>query len=417
LTILFLSREYPPETGGGGIGSYVAAIAPALAARGHEVHVLSCVAGQPVSDYLDSGVWIHRRNTVRLRLRRLVWRTPATVSRLECAISCYVEANRLGVDVDVVEAPDWMAEGLMLAVAGSTPVVAHLHTPLRTIVETSAGSLPWNFDLRLADRVERLAIRRSASLTSPSRLLVGDLGRDGWLGERTPRIIRYGVDAQLWDALPSPSTTAPLVLAVGRLEARKAPDVLLEAAARLATVKGLDVVFVGREQRRAGSFSRQQLAEQARRLEAPIRFIESVPRNELRAWYAAARVVVVPSRYDNFPFVALEAMAAGRAVVCTARTGTAELADGSDAITVVPSGDADALAAAVRPFLDDPELAARAGARARDLVILSCGLDRITAEREVCYQDAIAAWVPRARSVYWWRLALRLMRERDGARP
>src|SRR5207302_4227610 len=42
LRILFVSMEYPPETGGGGIGSYVAIIAPALVARGHEFHVLSC---------------------------------------------------------------------------------------------------------------------------------------------------------------------------------------------------------------------------------------------------------------------------------------------------------------------------------------------------------------------------------------
>jgi Starch synthase catalytic domain len=46
LRVLFVSREYPPETGGGGIGSYVEAMARALVVRGHEVHVLSCVPGR-----------------------------------------------------------------------------------------------------------------------------------------------------------------------------------------------------------------------------------------------------------------------------------------------------------------------------------------------------------------------------------
>ena len=46
LRILFLSREYPPWTGGGGIGSYVETMAHALARRGNEVHVLSCSEGQ-----------------------------------------------------------------------------------------------------------------------------------------------------------------------------------------------------------------------------------------------------------------------------------------------------------------------------------------------------------------------------------
>ena len=53
LRILFLSREYPPETGGGGIGSYVHTMAHALAGRGHDVHVLSCVDGQVGEDSLD----------------------------------------------------------------------------------------------------------------------------------------------------------------------------------------------------------------------------------------------------------------------------------------------------------------------------------------------------------------------------
>lgn len=405
LTILFLSREYPPETGGGGIGSYVAAVAPALAARGHEVHVLSCVDGQESSDYHDNGALIHRRGTVKLP-RRFTWRFPATVDRLECALSCYLKAKRLGISADVVEAPDWMAEGLIFALTRGRPVVGHLHTPLRKVVEHSGGRLSWSFDLRLADRTERLAMRRSALLTSPSQLLAQDLDRDRWLGGQTPRVVRLGIDAHRWEGIPSARTSAPLVLAVGRLESRKAPDLLVEAAARLTALQDVDVVFLGREHPRAGRFSRGQLAQRAQQLDAPVRFVGPVSRDELRAWYAASRVVVVPSRYDNFPVASLEAMAAGRAVVCTTMTGTAELADGSDAITVVPSDDADALAGALRRFLTDPEFAARAGARARALVVRSCGLDRISAEREACYREAIAVWVRRGPSLYRRRLGI-----------
>ena len=392
LTILFLSREYPPETGGGGIGSYVAAIAPALAARGHDVHTLSCAPGQATRDYRDGDAWIHRRGTVNLRLSRLRPHVQATASRLEAALSCYLEARRLDVQPDLLEAPDWMAEGLLLTLVGSKPVVGHLHTPLRLTIKRSGGTYPWTIDRRLADRIERLAVRRSFQLTSPSRLLVDDLARDNWFGAHAPGIFRYGVDAERWDGISSASSTEPLVLGVGRLEARKAPDILIEAAGRLSGVEGLDVVFVGREQARAGPFSLQWLQERARAIGAPIRFLGSVSRNELRGWYAAARVVVVPSRYDNFPFVALEAMAAGRAVVCTATTGTAELADDSEAITVVPPEDAGALASALRPFLDDAEFASRAGAQARELVLRECGLDRISAEREAFYREVVANW-------------------------
>lgn len=407
-TILFLSREYPPETGGGGIGSYVASIAPALAARGHEVHVLSCVPGQARSDVKDGEATIHRRGTLDLRERRLLWRVPATMSRLECALSCWIEARQLGLRPDVVEAPDWMGEGLIFGLAGSSPVVGHLHTPLRVILKYSGWQRPWSVDTRLADRLERHAIRTSSLVTSPSMLLARDLERQKWLRGHSARIVRLGVDSHRWHSAPSVSTTGPLVLAVGRLEPRKAPDVLVDAAAVLADLEGFEVVSVGREQPRPGEFSRELLSERARRAGAPVRFLDAVSRDELRAWYSVARVVAVPSRYDNFPFVPLEAMASGRAVVCTSATGTAELADGTNGVIVVPTGDAAALAQALRPFLIDRNLAARAGEDARKIV-RACDLARIVAEREACYLEAMSNWPRGGKVSYLWRVGGRFV--------
>lgn len=338
------------------------------------------------------------------------------MSRLECALSCWIEARTLGVRPDVVEAPDWMAEGLVFVLAGSNPVLGHLHTPLRVILAHSGWPRPWTVDTRLADLLERLAIRKSAIVTSPSHLLARDLAAHKWLGRRRPRIVRLGVDAHRWQGLPSAATTAPLVLAVGRLEPRKAPDVLLAAATRLTDVGDVDVVFLGREQPRPGALSRERLSEQARRAGTPMRFVEAVSRDELRGWYGAARVVAVPSRYDNFPFVPLEAMAAGRAVVCTTATGTAELADGGQGVTVVPSDDAAALAEALRPFLVDAELAARAGEEAREIV-RSCDLERVVAEREDCYLEAISYWQSRGKTSLLGRIARRFLESRVKTPP
>lgn len=60
LRILFLSTEYPPETGWGGIGTYTYNMAKALAERGHQVHVLSVAPGKPERHYLDGLVHVHR---------------------------------------------------------------------------------------------------------------------------------------------------------------------------------------------------------------------------------------------------------------------------------------------------------------------------------------------------------------------
>lgn len=399
LRVLFLSREYPPETGGGGIGSYVATIAPALAARGHEVHVLSCVAGQANQDATREGVHLHRRGVRHLlpRIRRYL---PSTSFRIEGALSCYLEFRRLGLNFDVVEAPDWMAEGLAFAFARSRPLVAHLHTPLLLVGRHNPGSFRWSRDGRIAASLERLSIRGADLLTSPSHLLVQDLARAGWLSDLRPHIIRYPIDSHPWTSVPPADASPPRLLAVGRLEARKAPETLVRAAAALAVdIPELDVVFIGRSELRNGGSYKDWLARLVGELRAPCRFVDQVARDELPRWYASSRVAVVPSRYDNFPFSGLEAMAAGRPLVCTETTGTAELLAGTAAGAVVAPDDPGALAAALRPYLLDPALAGRAGAAGRKVVLEHCAPDRIAMAREGCYREAIGRWrrTPRGR--------------------
>jgi glycosyltransferase involved in cell wall biosynthesis len=351
--------------------------------------VLSCVDGQSTDDRDDLGVQIHRRGAPRV-LPKVRRRLPWTALRLEGAIARYREARRLGVEFDVVEAPDWYAEGLAFALLKPRPLVAHLHTPFGVVGRNNPGSSRSTRDGRLADWIEGLAVRHADVVTSPSRLLARKLARDGWLGNKEPRIVRYPIDMGPWSSLEGAEESPPRVLAVGRLEGLKAPEVLVAAAAMLANdVRELEVVFVGRSSLRDGASYREWLTEQARRLDAPCRFLDQVPREELPRWYEASRVVAVASRHDNFPYAALEAMASERPIVCTDRTGTAEIVAGTDAGAVVPVDDPASLAEALLPFLLDPSAAGHAGREARSIVERECSPDGIAAQREACYEEAI----------------------------
>ncbi len=385
MRILFLSIEYPPETPDG-IGSYVAETAAALAARGHEVHVLSCLAGQAGRDYQDGRVWLHRRGATSVRgLRRLVGER--TAARVSHALSCRREVARLGIAFDVVETPDWMAEGLLLALARK-PVVAQLHTPLA--VTARYGVRGPTRDARWAARIERTTVERSRLVISPSKLLERELRAVGWLRRSRVRVVRYAIDAERWTSRVDVAATEPIVGFAGRLEPLKAPEVVVDAVALLAQ-RGVEVtaLLAGRsaatvEGRPYAAWLEDRIADAA----APCRLLGQVPRSAITLLLERARVVVLPSLYENFPYAALEAMAAGRPVVCTSNTGIAELLDGSGAGSVVPAGDAVALADALEPYLRDPDLAARAGARARELVVAHCDPELIAAEREECYAEA-----------------------------
>lgn len=385
MNILFLSIEYPPETPDG-IGSYVAETAAALAARGHEVHVLSCLAGQAPSDYQDGRVWIHRRGETAVRgLRRLVGER--TAARLSHALSCRREVARLGIAFDVIETPDWMAEGLVLALARK-PVVAQLHTPLAVTARYGVRGL--TRDARWAARIERATVERSRLVISPSELLVRELRADGWLRRSHVRVVRYPIDAGRWGSHLEAAATEPIVAFAGRLEPLKAPEVVVDAVALLAQ-RGVEVTALLAGRSAATIDGRPYavwLEDRIAAAGAPCRLLGQLPRADIAGLLERARVVVVPSLYENFPYAALEALAAGRPVVCTSNQGIAELLDGSGAGSVVPARDAAALADALEPYLRDPAGAALAGVRARELVVAHCDPERIAAEREESYAAA-----------------------------
>jgi glycosyltransferase involved in cell wall biosynthesis len=143
---------------------------------------------------------------------------------------------------------------------------------------------------------------------------------------------------------------APLAVCVGRLTRQKGQDVLLAAwpavrarcpDATLAVVGGGDLL---------ASLRRQ----------APSGVVFTGPVDDARPWYAAADLVVLPSRWEGLPLTLLEALAVGRAVVGSRIPGIAEvLPPGAGA--VVAAGDAVALAEAVADRLGDPELACAEG--------------------------------------------------------
>jgi glycosyltransferase involved in cell wall biosynthesis len=88
-------------------------------------------------------------------------------------------------------------------------------------------------------------------------------------------------------------------------------------------------------------------------------------RERIASLYAAAEVFVVPSLFDPYPLVALEAMAFGLPVIATDQMGTPEMIDDGKTGWLVPPGDASALAAALLHALLDSESAARVGAAGR----------------------------------------------------
>jgi glycosyltransferase involved in cell wall biosynthesis len=148
----------------------------------------------------------------------------------------------------------------------------------------------------------------------------------------------------------------PVVLAVGRLAAQKGFGTLLAAAALWQDVRPEPVLVIAGE----GPLE-AELRGQAAALGLTVEF--AGPRSDVSELLAAAAVFVLPSAWEGQPLILQEAMRAGVPIVATRAGGTPALV-GEDAAVLVPPGDPERLASAVRAVLAEPVLAARLRAAA-----------------------------------------------------
>jgi glycosyltransferase involved in cell wall biosynthesis len=181
--------------------------------------------------------------------------------------------------------------------------------------------------------------------------------------------------------VPSVAESPPLIASVGRLDPFKGFDRLLRAAALLrAEGVPVDIRIAGPRDR-----VHTEMEAELKRLAAELGFgADKVGWvDDLDDVYGRARVVALASRPkgdgapgEGAPLVLMEAMGAGRPVVGTDMPGIAEVI--ADCGSLVPVPDPPGLAKALRPYLEDPQLAARTGARGRARVE-----ERMTLERTV----------------------------------
>lgn len=143
-----------------------------------------------------------------------------------------------------------------------------------------------------------------------------------------------------------------IVLYVGRLDPLKGAHRLIEAIGYLGTIKKLRLVIVGGDEENNGELI--ELQELATRLQVQdkVMFMGRVDQNELPLYYSAANVVAVPSRYESFGLVMLEAFACGTPIVAMPVGAAEAIIHKSTLGTIVRDGSAKSFAQALVRFLE-----------------------------------------------------------------
>ena len=393
LRVLLLSTEYPPETGWGGIGTYTYNMARALAERGHEVHVLSVAPRQRERHYRDDDVHVHRFPNRELWKMRGLRSAPMPVPHLEQAVSTYLAYRRLSIDFDIIEYPEWLAEGLFFPLLQKKPTVAHLHTSLA--LNTQIGGLKEGVPGRFAAFLEGMSVGRADVITSPSQALLDWTTKRFRLRNHRAVIIPHPFPIGQQTPTPAPLEDFPEseILFVGRMQFKKNPEVIVRAAESVREkIPQARFTFAGGTSFRAGVTYREWLTHlaAAHGVANQVHFTGHLSRQEIDALQRAASVIVVPSRWENFPYVLLEAMMAARPIVAGRAGGIPEIIrDGETGLLVDPE-DTQGWAEALIALLRDRQRACQMGQRAREHALDRFDPAKIAAQREATYQEAMA---------------------------
>jgi len=372
-----------------GTQTSVVDICAGLVGAGHDVHIVYSSRGGRA--FGDADVLHARATAAGIQLHDVpsMRRAIAPVGDAAAVIELLRLFRRLAPDVVHTHASKAGVLGRAAARAAGVPVVLHSVRGW-SFYAAPPGPLRW-----LAIACERWAARLSVAQIAVSRAVAADGLRAGIGADRPYVVIRSGIDLAAFArpaaiaaradlGIPAGATVVGAVLA---LVPAKAPLDLVAVARRLLrSGRDVHVVVAGDGPLRpalTAAIAGAGLAGRFHLLGA---------RRDVAALYPLFDVVVLPSRWEGLPRVAVEAVAAGVPVVATDVGGVGEVVIPGVTGRLVCAGDVAGLADAVLAVLADPRLAVALRAAAPALLD-GFELGRVIADHERVYR-ALAARTP-----------------------
>lgn len=390
MRILHVSWEYPPVVYGG-LGRHVHALAQEQAQQGHDVWVLTQLPPGASRREEVNSVKVARVRPPEPQVPREPQALVDWVRGLDEAMAHRATELVAEVNPQIIHAHDWVVTAAARAArsANRTPLVSTIHA---TEAGRHQGWISGAISTEIHTAEYRLA-QLSQRIITCSTKMAADVSKLFGVPRTDIDVIPNGIDASTWRVDPDDVQAArqrwapsgQLVVFVGRLEWEKGIHTLIEALAR-TTTPGLHAVIAG-----TGTYEAELM-----RLATPlveeerITFTGWLPQAELQGLQAAADVIVVPSLYEPFGLVALEAGALGIPVVVADTGGLGDIVDHGRAGYLFPAGDSAALAQALDAAVNDVAVTAHKVAAMHARISTDYQWDRIVASTTDTYERAIA---------------------------
>jgi D-inositol-3-phosphate glycosyltransferase len=353
----------------GGMNVYVLQLARELASLGYRVdvytrrhdprdpQVVELADGARVV-HLDGGPYDNAKSTLYDHIPRFI-------------NDLYSYQRSEGLEYDLVHSHYWLSAkvGTVLSERWGVPHVTTLHTTAKTKLQARAGEE--ETDLRIS--VERSALRDADAIVVSTQHEREALARLYGAPLHKVHVVSAGVDTELFRPMPKSEARrlldvaeANVVLYVGRIEPLKGLELLLSAAALLDDIADTRLIIVGGKPAEDTELQRLKALAETLGIGDSTTFTGAVGQEDLRKYYSASDVFVLPSYYESFGLAALEAMACGTPVVVSRVGGLSSFVEEGRTGYLIPWRCPEPFAERIRTLLANPDLREAMGLVARE---------------------------------------------------
>jgi glycogen(starch) synthase len=398
MRIAFLSYEFPGETGGGGIGTYLKMITDALIRRGHEV-IVFCGTSQSTAYWQCNYVY---------RIPSDGWKSFAK------ELPAYFFSLHDIKKFDVFEATDFNASGLQLKLQlPSLPMVVRLHTPLYFVDRLLYRPLSFKQKLRFfmgavkrgevphfkaypkkEDYKDEFSIIKLAErICSPGPSIVNEMQKLGFEMDNKVDIVPLPfINDEVIDMADNRDSRQLHIMFIGRMELRKG---VVEIAAaipiilrKFSTVK---FSFIGGDSESpvTGQNMTSYLQSRLKNFKSSVNFKGRLERTEVSLAIKEGDIFIFPSHYESFGLACCEAMAAGKAVIGSLKGGMSEIIEDGKSGLLIEPGSSKLIANSIINLIQNKELRLKLGVGAKKRIASFLDVDNVVNAQLFSYQKAI----------------------------
>lgn len=355
LKICVISDFYYQDPDCCGLSTYYFNLVESLSNLGHDVYLItssnetdSCPAKVlAIKPHLSSG---SNGGPKPIGGFRRVW------ARFVFSWRAYLEVKRLerSSRVDVIIAPELFAPALVIGLLNNKKLITRLHTPTY-LADRFNASHQSNLKGRILSIPERIQAKRSRGLSVASEQLRSAIANDWRIRPSDIELIPNSVPVDLVRSIAAKQEREipeDYLLYFGRLEERKGVHIISQALPQVFAARpGLKMAFIGRDWG-----LKEKIILENRSYSPNLVFFDTLEKDRLFGAIRFARLILLPSLFENLSLAGLEAMALEKPVIGTYSTAFEEIIeDGVNGFLVQP-GDPQALAAKILSCLESEQL-------------------------------------------------------------